>query len=116
MKIYDCPTQVPPPKIDYSKNFDYDKCQADEKAHELRLKEWIKANGYPGKYSGEIYSEQIADGYAQYMVCDGRSFSLVHLPYGDGYQSRDIQFLPKKEIIRRIEAEKKFNEIFTKSA
>jgi hypothetical protein len=31
----------------------------------------------------------------------------MHLPYGDAYQYRDVEFLPKDEIIRRIDMDAK---------
>lgn len=114
MQIFDVPTQVPPPTPDYT-NYDWDKERQAEEDHIRRLKEWLRANGYTGKYTGEIYSEGVADGYARYMVAQGpRKFVLIHLPYGDAYQARDVQFLPRYEIIRRIEAEKKFQELWKK--
>ncbi len=108
MKIYSCPTQVPPPEPDYS-NYDHAKEMAAEETHKAKLAAWLKANGFPGKHTGAIYSEGVADGRALYMVADGRTFALIHLPYGDAYQGRNVQFMPKAEVIRRIEAEAKFN-------
>lgn len=107
MKIYTCPDEIPAPKPDYD-NYDSLKQQQAEENHEKELAKWLKSNGFPGKYTGEIYRVGVADGYARYMVADGRTFCLIHLPYGDAYQSRDVQFLPKKEIIRRVEADKVF--------
>jgi hypothetical protein len=49
------------------------------------------------------------------MVMDGRAFGLIHLPYGDAYQSRDVGFLPKKEIIRRLGSSKKLAALFAKA-
>lgn len=111
MKIYTCPVEVPAPEPDYS-NYDNKKQAAAEDKHMTDLKAWLKKHGYPGKYTGEIYSEGVADGSALYMVADGRSFCLIHLPYGDAYQSRDVGFLPKKEIIRRIESNKKLEALW----
>lgn len=114
MKIYSCPDEVPPPVVDYD-NYDHAKVDDDEAAHMKALSKWLKTKGYTGKHTGEIYREGVADGYARYMVMDGRSFGLVHLPYGDGYQSRDVQFLPKKEIIRRLGLSKKMAALFAKA-
>src|SRR3989304_3088397 len=101
MKIHCLPTEVPAPTPNYT-NYDSVKEIAAENKHMADLKAWLKKVGYTGKYTGEIYKEQIADGYALYMVADGgRNFALIHLPYGDGYDSRNVQFLPKKEIIAR---------------
>jgi hypothetical protein len=108
MKIYSCPKEVPAPEPDYG-NYDHAKERQAEEAHQANLKAWLQKRGYTGKYTGEIYREGVADGYALYMVGHGRSFCLIHLPYGDAYQSRNVQFLPKKEITRRIDAEKAFS-------
>lgn len=111
MKVYSCPKELPAPKIDVA-NFDWTKHDKAEAAHKKALAKWLKEAGYTGKYTGELVSFPVADGYAQYMMADGPKSFLVHLPYGDAWQYRDVEFLPKKEIIRRIEAEKKFHEIF----
>ena len=115
MKIYNCPKEVPAPTPDYD-NYDHAKEIAAEEKHKADLKAWLIKSGYTGKYTGEIYSEGVADGYALYMVADGRTFCLIHLPYGDAYQSRDIGFIPKREIIRRIEGEKRLTALFRKRA
>jgi len=113
MKIYSCPKEVPPPQVDYS-NYDHAKVAAAEEKHLSDLKAWLRKAGFTGKNTGKIYSEGVADGSADYMIADGRTFFLVHLPYGDGYQSRNVQFLPKKEIIRRCYAREQFDALFTK--
>ncbi len=113
MKIFTCPKEVPAPKADYE-NYDGCKELAKEEKHMADLKAWLKKVGYTGKHTGEILKEPVADGYALYMVADGPKFCLIHLPYGDAYQSRDAAFLPKKEILRRIEVEKKFRALFAK--
>ena len=115
MKIYSCPKEVPPPTPDYS-NYDHAKVDADEEKHMADLKAYLKTMGYKGKLTGEIYREGVADGHASYMIADGRPFALVHLPYGDAYQSRNVGFLTKKEIVRRMESEKKFAALFRKKA
>lgn len=115
IKIYSLPDQVPAPQTDYA-NYDHAKVDADEAAHMAKLKAFLIESGYTGKHTGEIYRDGVADGYALYMVADGKPFGLVHLPYGDGYQSRDARFLTKTEVLRRIEAEKKFRALFRKKA
>ena len=114
MKIFKCPKEVSEPKPDYA-NYDYKTQVEAEKKHMADLKEWLKKAGYTGKYTGEIYKEPVADGYALYMVADGSKSGLIHLGYGDGYQSRDVSFLPKKEVFRRIDADKKFYAMFKKA-
>lgn len=111
MKIFTLPKEVPPPFVDYS-NYNQAKVDADEKKHMADLKASLIKGGYAGKHTGKIYKEGVADGHALYMVADGKSFCLIHLPYGDAYRSNNVQFLPKSEILRRIEAGKKFASLF----
>jgi hypothetical protein len=114
MKVYSCPAEVPAPTPNY-RNYDSAKELAAEKKHQADLAKWLKTMGYKGKHTGGIYSVCVADGKAAYMLADGPTKSiLIHLPYGDAYESRDVEFIPKKEIIRRIEAEKKFREIWNR--
>ncbi len=45
----------------------------------------------------------MADGYALYMFADaGAKSVLVHLPYGDGYDYPDVRYIPKTEVLRRM--------------
>ena len=111
MKVYILPKEVPAPKVDYE-NYDHAKVYGDEEKHMADLKAWLKKAGYTGKYTGEIYKQHVADGYALYMMADGSKSCLIHLPYGDAYDARDVGFLPKKEIIRRIEADKSFRALW----
>ncbi len=76
-----------------------------EEEHQARLAAWLKARGYVGPYTGAIYREGVADGYALYVLADGPKSCLIHLPYGDGYQSANVQFVPKSEVIRRVKAD-----------
>lgn len=103
MKIYGLPTQTPAPIVDYS-NFDGEKTHADETAHSATLKTFLIKNGYTGKHTGSILRMPVADGQACYMFGDtGKADSiLVHLPYGDAWNSPDAEFLPRKEVLRRI--------------
>lgn len=110
MKVYACPEECPAPEPDYS-NYDFAKEQKRQDEHQAKLKAWLQANGYSGKYTGEIYATPRGDGYAQYMVGDGRSFCLIHLPYGDAWDDPDVRYLPKKEIIKRIERLKNWAKI-----
>ena len=115
MKVYTCPKELPAPKIDFTAKYDRAKEDAAEKKHMADLKAWLTSRGYTGKYTGEIYRVGVADGYAQYMVADGPKSCLIHLPYGDAYDSRDIEFIPKTEIFRRIRAHKAFDKAWAKT-
>jgi hypothetical protein len=116
MKIYSCPDEVPAPTVDYRAKYDRAKEDAAEKKHMANLRQWLIVHGYTGKYTGEIYKQGMADGYALYMFGDGSKSCLIHLPYGDGYHARDVEFVPKKEIIARIERDKAFSVMWKKHA
>jgi len=107
MKVYGILEEVPFAAPDYA-NYDRDKEEARETAHMEAVKEWLLANGYDGEHTGKTLGFGVGDGYARYMFADkGRQSFLVHLPYGDAYQYRDVEFLPRKEILSRIEQEEK---------
>jgi hypothetical protein len=113
MKVYGCPKEAPAPEIDYA-NYNAELVAKQESDHVSKLKEHLVSNGYKGKHTGEIVRFHVADGYAAYMLADGPKSCLIHLPYGDAYQYPDAQFLPKAEIMRRIESDKKMASIFAK--
>jgi hypothetical protein len=115
MKVYSCPAQVPPPKPDYSNYIHAIEIQK-ENQHRADLTNWLKCNGFPGQHTGKTISFQVADGYAEYMLADGPTSCLIHLPYGDGYSFPEVAFLPKKEILRRIDADAKFKSYWEKGA
>ena len=112
MKVYGIPKEVAYPEPDYA-NYDFDRERRREDAHRKTLKKWLKDNGYKGKRTGEIARFPMADGYACYMLADGRRSALIHLPYGDAWHYRDVEFLPKKEVLRRIDADKALAKIFS---
>lgn len=111
MKIYDVPDELPPPVVDY-KHYDHNKVQADEDAHCKQLKEWLQKQGYNGEHTGKILQEPHADGYALYMLADGPKPCLIHLPYGDAWDSPNVGFLPKAEVLARIERQEKLAALF----
>jgi hypothetical protein len=105
MKVYGTPEHI---KLtpDYS-NYNRVEEQRKEDEYKAAIKQWLVSEGYTGPHTGEIIRFGVADGYAQYMFADGgrRSF-LVHLDIGDAYQYRDVEYIPKAEILRRIERSK----------
>ena len=113
IKVFSLPKQVPAPEVDYA-NYDHTQVAVDEDDHKEKLKAFLVKAGYDGNHTGRIYRAPAGDGYAQYMVADGKPFGLVHLPYGDAWQSRDVGFLTKTEVIRRIDADEKFQSLFRK--
>ncbi len=111
MKIFSLPATLPAPEPNY-RNYDSAREQAREDDHRALLKAYLIRMGYTGKYTGEVYRAQIADGYAQYMMLDGRVSGLIHLPYGDGYQCPNVQHLSKRVIVQRIETDKRWSALF----
>jgi hypothetical protein len=112
MKVYACPKEVPAPTPDYS-NYDHNVEQEREREHQNKLAEWLRANGYDGPHTGKVYSTPVADGHASYMFGDkGRSGILIHLPYGDAWESRDVSFLTKAEIVSRLIQGEKVAKLF----
>ena len=116
IKLYALPREVPAPVVDY-RNYDHTKVQIQEEQHMTKLADHLKKVGYTGKHTGQIYTESVADGYAIYMVAEGSrsAFGLVHLPYGDGYQARNVGYLSKTEVLRRIDADKRFRALFPRN-
>lgn len=115
MKVFACPAIVPVPTPDYA-NYDWEVEQKRENDHKKQLASWLKERGYTGKYTGEVVSFSVGDGAANYMVADApRKFCLIHLPYGDGYNYRHVEFLPKKEIIEKIATDKALNAAFDRA-
>lgn len=116
MKVFACPDEIKPPQIDYA-NFDRQKMLDDEEAHQVAIKAHMIAMGYNGPQTGKVISFSVADGSAQYMFADaGAKSVLIHLPYGDAYQYQDAEFLPRKEILKRIDQQATLNELFTNQA
>lgn len=115
MKIYDCPDEVEFPKPDYA-NYDPDMERQRQDQHMAALKKWLTDNGYTGPYTGKILRMPHADGCAYYMMADGPTSCLVHLPYGDGWDSPNAQFLPKKEVIARIKRQEGLAKMFEERA
>ena len=113
MKTYKLPDAVPAPVVDY-RNYDHATAVAQEEAHKAQLKAWLIAQGYKGKHTGRIYREQVADGYALYMMADGPGSCLIHLPYVDGYTSRTVQHMTKKGVLELIDADERFMALFAK--
>lgn len=111
MKIHDCPESLKH-EVDYA-NYDPQKDDELIEKHKIDLKTWLIEMGYDGPETGGILREQIADGYAMYMLADkGRGSILVHLPYADAYHSQNVEFLPRSEVVRRIKSSAKIHAIF----
>lgn len=110
MKVYALPDDLPVPESNFNSDW-----EAREEAHRASVRAWLKANGYTGAHSGKVLRIPYADGYAEYMLADGSKSFLFHLPYGDGYDSRDVGFLPKKEVLARIEQQERMDALFNRN-
>lgn len=118
MKVYSSPIPLAPPDWSAPGGF-AEKLKAIEAAEATHLeatRQWLKDHGYAGPNSGKLVRFPAADGYAQYLLAEGRSSFLIHLPYGDGYQYGDVKFLPKREILKRIEQQERAETLFSKRA
>lgn len=118
MKVFTLPTEVPAPRVDYM-NYDREQVIRDETEHRAALKKFFTDLGYTGKNTGRIYRESVADGQALYMVIEAPrgtnakdKFFLVHLPYGDAYQSRTVHYMNKKGILELIDASDRIDALF----
>jgi hypothetical protein len=111
MKVYSCPADVPAPPIDYE-NHDIKAMEKAEAAHRDAIRAWITQQGYTGKNSGKIISFAVGDGCAEYMLAEGRTSGLIHLPYGDAYESRLAHLMTKSQVIAEIKSEQRMNELF----
>lgn len=113
-KIFSVPPEFEDtiPQFDTSLTLDENLKAEDKWLQELR--EWLRENVGSGKYSGEIVRDQVADGYAQYMVASLRPLRLVHIPLMDAYQSRWAHRWTAADVKRMIESERALAELFAK--
>jgi hypothetical protein len=103
MMVYALPLGCPAPQVDYL-NFDLNRVTNDERRHRLALQAHLLKLGYTGKNTGKIVNFPVADGYAQYMIMEhGKTFALVHLPYGDAYKFPWVIRLTKRDVLARAQ-------------
>lgn len=121
MKVYAVWDDIPAPKYDYKLSWVENDKLTNQYLAAIRAK--LFRGGWTGPLSGEIYRSQVADGYAQYMFANrpagysGREKCfLFHLEIGDAWFDRDVEFLPKTEIMKRIREIQKMDEYFKKNA
>jgi hypothetical protein len=115
MKIVSIPDEIAYAQPDWS-TYDPSAEREREAAHQETLKTWLQQNGWAGPRTGQELMEPHADGYARYMYGDGARAVLVHLPYGDGWDSPNVEHLPKKEVLKRIDRQISIAELFSKAA
>jgi hypothetical protein len=106
MDVYDLPDEVPFGEPDYA-NYDTKVEDAREEAHKTSLKDWLVSQGWSGPNTGREYTTPMGDGHARYLFGDGagaKNSILIHLPYGDAWHGRDLEFIPEAEIVKRMDA------------
>lgn len=107
MKVYSSPLPAPA--------FNFDTWRKDEDDYIEILRGWLRDHGYKHRLTGKVVRFPVADGYAQYMVMDGRS--MVHLPLLDAYQIPDAHArgLRVRDIDALLAADRRMAELFGKS-
>lgn len=79
-----------------------------------KLSQWCKTHG-SGEYAGEIVRDQVADGYAQYMVFSLRPLRLIHIPLLDGYQSRWAHRWTVADVKQMVEQRRAMDALFSRN-
>lgn len=116
MKVYSVPDEVAFADPDYA-NYDSVKEQQREAEHQEKLKQFLIRMGYNGPLTGKIARFGHADGYACYMFMDGgRNCGLVHLPYGDAWDSPLARYMPKRDVVKLLDRDERLKEIFSNAA
>ena len=71
----------------------------------------------PGQVVGAVLSWPVADGKAYYLVTKDKPLTLQHIPYGDAWQVDPvlIRGLRRDDVLRMLEAERRFQEIFARA-
>ena len=110
MKVYAAPENIKL-SINYGSD-DRITINAKVEAYKEAVKAWLTSIGYKGPKTGGIARFQVADGYAEYMLGDGKTSILIHLDMFDGYQYQHISYLPKKEILDAIKREEAMAALF----
>jgi len=113
MKVYSLPKELRAtlPEHDYL-NDSWKICDRREQEHREAVKQWFIDHGFTGKNTGGILQMPMGDGYAEYMLAEGSKSCLIHLPYGDAWNDPDVEFLPKKEVVKRIKGREEIAKLF----
>ena len=101
MKVYSLPAELKF-EPDYL-SFDVAAEAARELEHRKAVEAWLRKNGYKGKRTGETLRVPHADSYAQYMFGQGSKCILIHLPYGDGWNSPHVARMTRDDVIEQLD-------------
>jgi hypothetical protein len=112
MKVYSSPVEAPK----FPSPFCMEEYEKNNDEYIAKVKKDLIDSGFTGKNTGKMFYMPIADGAAQYMYADApRRSCLIHLEVGDAWDHPDAQFIPQKEVLRRIKAREKMDEAFKKA-
>ena len=115
-KIYAPPKEIGPApefrEFRIDGKFNMGKMEEVEKEWTDKLRAWCKKDSPEHKYIGEIIREQVADGYAQYMVYSLKPLALIHLSLGDAYQFKWAHRWTASDVKAMIEQRKKLKSLF----
>jgi len=78
------------------------------------LKNWCIARRNQ-EYVGETIKFQVADGYAQYMICSMKPLELIHLDILDGYEFEYVHLLKAKDVKEKVDKQKAFELMWKKA-
>lgn len=109
-KIFNPPSSVVMPKVDYSNMANYHK---DQDTYLEQLKEVLQKRKN-GKNVGEIINFPVADGYASYMIASMKPLELVHIPLGDAWHFDYANRLTANDVQDKLDQEKAMNRLFSK--
>jgi hypothetical protein len=108
-KIFNPPTEIKVPELDFSKMGEYqNECEKYKEA----LKKKLKEHNPKGKNVGEVIRFGVADGYAEYMVLSMKPVQLVHLPLMDAWEFQYAHLLTANEVQESIDREKAMAKLF----
>jgi hypothetical protein len=95
-------------KTDYTPNAYVE----DQEANRVANEEAVRALGYTGKRTGKLVTDPVADGVATYMVMETPTgtINLMHMDWGDGYESRWAHRWTKKDILDMIKRREQWDE------
>jgi hypothetical protein len=106
VEIFSTPEEIKKPK------FNFDTFMEDEEKYIKQIAQWLKDNGYNGKYSGEVIKIPHADGYAHYMVISLKPLEIFHLDIGDAWHSEFAELLTVAKVKEMVTRQKALDEMF----
>jgi len=82
-------------------------------ANRVANEEAVRKLGYTGLHTGALIREGVCDGAATYMVMDsGKTLSLMHMDWMDGYQFQWAHRWTKKDVLAKIDKAERMKQLF----